>query len=113
MCDKCILRGKAREVILAGTLDRPPDRIWGGAGGGAPCLVCGKTVQHGEVGLEIEYTLEEGAGANSYQAHVACYSALEHALAELELARQTLSGSDYMQAAPAVCTAGGQNGTRS
>jgi hypothetical protein len=71
------LRDKARALILvAKILKRPPDRMWGGTGTGAWCILCSERVKRGEVGLEIEYEVA-GKSTTNYHIHVACYSALE------------------------------------
>jgi hypothetical protein len=73
------LHEKARNLIMAGILPaRPPDRMWGGAGAGTLCIVCGAPVRRDQTGLEIEYTLD-GAGIRNHHVHVRCYSALEPA----------------------------------
>lgn len=88
MSDDSILREKARNLILAGILpDRPPDHMWGGAGASAQCIVCSARVKREEVRLEIEYTLDDGAGTGNYHVHVRCYSALESERHKLQLAR--------------------------
>jgi hypothetical protein len=78
MNDDSVLHEQARNLILAAILpNRPPDRMWGGAGSGAPCMVCRLPVKHEQTGLEIEYALHDGAGTSNHHVHVRCYSALE------------------------------------
>ncbi len=54
MPDESILRDKAREAVEQRTIpNRPPDRLWGGPGVGAPCAVCDRAVEKAEMELEI------------------------------------------------------------
>lgn len=84
--DGGVLREKARNLILARIVpDRPPDRMWGGAGVGVPCVICSASVTRDQVGLEIEYT--QGVERSNYHAHVPCYAALESERHQLRLSR--------------------------
>lgn len=113
MGDDSILREKAREVIQAGSLpNRRPDRMWGGSGDGAQCVVCGAPVKHDEVQLELQFTGDDGSSAGNYHCHIRCFSALESELQNLELGRRTISRSDQTELATAAAMAGGrQKGT--
>jgi hypothetical protein len=45
MPDEPLLRGKAREAILAGRMPRTkPSRTFGGTGAEKPCAVCGESI---------------------------------------------------------------------
>ena len=102
MSDDSILREKARKAIQAGNLPyRRPDRMWGGSGDGAQCVVCGAPVKHDEVQLELEFTGDDGASAGNYCCHIRCFSALELELQNFELAGRTISPSDQTQSATA------------
>jgi len=69
---------QARRLMLAGILPlRPPDRMWGGAGSGAQCPVCGAPVKPEQTGLEIEHKPHDGADISNLHFHVACYAAVE------------------------------------
>ncbi len=56
------LRAKAREAIQNGTLPkRLPDRIVGGPGRGEACSVCGESIGHYQILLELEFARLDGA----------------------------------------------------
>lgn len=64
--------------MTAGKLpDRPPERMWGGPGSGAPCALCGKTVGTEEVEIELQFTSQGGAGTANYHVHARCFTAWE------------------------------------
>ena len=109
MGDDSILREKAREVIQAGNLpNRPPDRMWGGSGDGAQCVVCGAPVKHDEVQLELEFIGGDSAGAGNYQCHIRCFSALDLELRNLELASRMISAGDQTELTTAASMADGR-----
>ena len=61
--DENILRRIARKVILDGKLpSRRPDRTWGGPGVGAPCAVCGVSVERDQMEFEIDFLFKAGTG---------------------------------------------------
>src|SRR5690349_19528270 len=70
MSDDSILRERARALILSGILpNRPPDRMWGGAGAGDRCVVCSGSVTANQTCLEIEYTRHDGASTSNHHLH--------------------------------------------
>jgi hypothetical protein len=85
------LRDKAREALLTGKLPcRRPDRVWGGAGAGTPCTVCGTPVRPDEVGFEMEFD----AAGRTHHVHIRCFSALE-----MERASRVADGGNGLQSA--------------
>jgi hypothetical protein len=84
--DARALGERVREVILTGRLPRrPPDRIWGGPGVGALCVVCGSPVTRGQLELEVEFARNgPGSGADQYHVHIACFQAWESELQKRE-----------------------------
>ena len=92
MSDDSFLRKKAREVIQAGNLpNRPPDHVWGGPGTGAECAICGASMKHGEVELEIEFS-RDCPDSGSYLVHLRCFSILD--LERQSLSKATLSAPE-------------------
>jgi hypothetical protein len=76
--DHAFLREKARELIRTRLSSRRPDRVWGGRGvDGIRCMLCGATVTHDEMVLEVKFTGEDDAGPVNPHFHVRCFSALE------------------------------------
>jgi hypothetical protein len=79
------LRRRARELIRSGLL--PPwrsDRIWGGPGSGATCILCGSSISEIEVEIEVELDMLTRAIAHF---HIACLQAWE---SECDCAATTL-----------------------
>jgi hypothetical protein len=79
MPDEPILRDKARAPIRTGKLpSRPPDRVIGGPGGGAVCVVCGEFVSRVMTELEIQFA-HDGATRkhDSHRLHHRCFAAWE------------------------------------
>lgn len=76
------LREKVREAVRTGKLpNRRPDRTWGGPGVGAPCAICGASVEDHEVELEVEFTRRgDRTGRDRYHVHVRCMAAWEFEL---------------------------------
>ena len=77
--DENILRRIARKVILDGKLpSRRPDRTWGGPGVGAPCAVCGVSVERDQMEFEIQFT-RDGVDVELVQAGIVirCFAAWE------------------------------------
>jgi hypothetical protein len=77
MSDSSTLRQKAREAIQTGRLPkRPPEHVWGGAGAGACCAICGKLTTPDEIEFELDFIQPgETPGATTYFAHGPCFSA--------------------------------------
>jgi hypothetical protein len=56
MPDEPSLREKAREAISNGGLPRQrPNRMFGGAGTGGPCALCGESIPQTGAEIEIEF----------------------------------------------------------
>jgi hypothetical protein len=83
MNDEGALYERAREVIRARTLpNRRPDRMWGGPGAGANCLICNSPVERHQLEYELEFAGNgDGVGVNKYQVHIRCFAAWEQTLA--------------------------------
>ena len=77
--DENILRRIARKVILDGKLpSRRPDRTWGGPGVGAPCAVCGVSVERDQMEFEIQFTRDgDNPGLDKFPVHIRCFAAWE------------------------------------
>ncbi len=71
------LRYKIRKALATRALpDRRPERMWGGSGSGADCVLCGEPVTVQQTELELEYT-DPARGVASYTVHVHCFSVWE------------------------------------
>ena len=78
MGDESVLRARAREAMKSGNLpDHRPERMWGGPGSGAPCAVCGETVDKDGVELELQFTSDGGFDTTNYHVHAPCFAAWE------------------------------------
>lgn len=79
MNDENTLREKARQAIQGGMLpNRSQDRMWGGPGVGANCVICNEFVNREELEVEIEFALDgDGPQVNTYHFHVRCFGAWE------------------------------------
>jgi hypothetical protein len=73
------LRAKARKCVESGRMpNRSPDRLWGGKGTGAECVICGEPVVADQVEFEVEFDrIGPDSAADKYRAHLACLSAWE------------------------------------
>jgi len=80
MSDEKMLRAKAREAILTGRLpSRAPDRMWGGPGTGASCVICNEPVKLDDLGFELEFDDESGSRSeDEYHAHLRCFTAWDN-----------------------------------
>jgi len=79
MPDEARLREQARVAIRSGKLPpRSPDRIWGGPGVGAGCLICERPVSKDELEFEIEFARDgDSPGLDKFHLHVRCFAAWE------------------------------------
>lgn len=69
------LRDKARRVIESGEMpNRYPDRLWGGAGTGIDCAVCGSPTRPDEVEFEIEF-FRDSTARDAFYVHGRCLAA--------------------------------------
>jgi hypothetical protein len=77
MGDKTEIHQKAREAIQAGKVpNRPPQRMWGGPGDDACCVICGNSVTKDELGMDLEFVRDDGdPTVIEYHFHVSCYTA--------------------------------------
>ena len=90
------LRAQARTLVQAGKLpNRPPDRMWGGPGVGAPCTVCGAPVKQDEAELEVEWS--DGGSKSNHHLHARCFAALELEIREGELTQRPLAASGQLE----------------
>jgi hypothetical protein len=101
MDDKTELHKKAREAIKAGKVpNRRPQRMWGGTGDGACCVICGGVVTQHEFGMDLEFAREDGDPDKvEYHFHVRCYTAWDSERGKLDGPGGTTGGSDRTQAA--------------
>jgi hypothetical protein len=84
MTDIRTLRIIAREAIQAGKLPtRRPERMWGGPGVGACCLLCSKPIEPNEPEVELEYNGGDG-GVVIHHLHLECCAAWELELTEFK-----------------------------
>jgi hypothetical protein len=89
MTDDGIVRQGVREAIGQRRLPaRPPDRTWGGMGTGGPCAIRGASVKADEAELELEFSGNPHATAETYRVHARCF-----AIREVERLRQMNAGS--------------------
>ena len=79
MSDETDPRRKARECVDSGKIpNRSPDRLYGGRGTGADCVICGAPVVPDQIEFEIEFDRNvPGSGVDKYLVHLACLSAWE------------------------------------
>ena len=79
MPDERILREKARQAVEQRRLpNRPPDRLWGGPGVGAPCAVCDRPVEKAEMEFEIQFARDGGIPYfDVFHVHTRCYAVWE------------------------------------
>jgi hypothetical protein len=86
------LRTRVRELIASGRLPtRRPDRVWGGPGVDAACVVCGARVARDEVEFEVDIELppdRKGAEPNTVHVHFECFWAWERECQTLDLASE-------------------------
>ena len=79
MPNETILREKAHQAVEQRRLpNRRPDRLWGGPGVGAPCVVCDIPVEKREIEFEMEFA--RGGGTpyfDVYHVHTLCFAAWE------------------------------------
>ena len=82
--------GHPRALGNGGLPARRPDSIWGGPGAGACCTLCGACLSDDEMELEVEFSREDGLGADKYHVHVSCFAVWEAELRKVEAARSRL-----------------------
>jgi hypothetical protein len=88
MSNETILRRLAREAIQAGKMPScSPERLWGGAGVGIRCAICGSTVGRDEVEFELEFRLDVDRGQGNFHVHARCFAAWELERQDLPMAR--------------------------
>jgi hypothetical protein len=78
--DEQELRRRARAALKQGLIPRDrPKGLWGGAGSGEPCPVCGHSIDAAEMELEVEFEIAEvGAqGVREFHLHLPCFAAWE------------------------------------
>jgi hypothetical protein len=88
MLSEPLLRQKVQEAIRLGKLpSRQPDRLWGGAGVGVACIICGKSVTRDQTEVAIGFK-GDGlfTGLDKYHFHLHCFAAWEFERAMIECA---------------------------
>jgi hypothetical protein len=82
--DDCTLREKARDAIQNGKLPtRSPHSTMGGPGCGEACAICGETVRHTQMELEVVFRQDgEMLPSHKYHLHPRCFMAWESERAE-------------------------------
>ena len=74
MPDEGIARERARAAIQAAKIPiRRPDRMWGGPGAGAPCVVCQMPISRDQLEVEIEF--DRLGGPDKLHVHIRCFAA--------------------------------------
>jgi hypothetical protein len=114
MNNDAILRQKAHQAIQAGKLPRcRPQRMWGGWGTGACCMICDKPVGRDEVEYELQFARDHDGsdGANSH-VHILCLAAWEAVCRNFEAAPGGFP-SDQLQFAIPPVPAGGASASAS
>jgi hypothetical protein len=73
------LRSKARTAIASGKLPADvPNRMWGGSGTGATCVVCDLPINREDVEVDVEFYRDGGAPrVDKYEFHLPCLPAWE------------------------------------
>jgi hypothetical protein len=99
--DESKLREKAREAIQARRLpNRAPERMWGGPGVGASCVICDKPVTRDEVEFELEFAPDGGdPDPRNYHVHVRCFAAWEFERPAFGTVATRISASDHARSA--------------
>jgi hypothetical protein len=100
MGDKTEIHQKAREAIKAGKVPNGrPQRMWGGTGDGACCVICGCSVTQDEFGMDLEFARDDGAPDKvEHHFHVRCYTAWDSERCKFDgMAWGTMGGSDRTQ----------------
>jgi hypothetical protein len=95
MGEESFLRALARKAMKAGDLpDHRAERMWGGAGTGKLCAVCGKSVRPVDVEFELQFASKRGLGATNYHVHAGCFTAWEFELDSGGLNGHSLPSAD-------------------
>jgi hypothetical protein len=87
MPDERALRDAAREAIRTGVLPaRSAIRTLGGRGSGEPCVLCGESIRHDQMEIELEFARRSGATTDidNYPLHPQCCIAWERARARFD-----------------------------
>ena len=79
MSSESLLREQAREAIRMGKLpSENPDRLWGGHGVNAVCVICRRAVTRTQIEVAIEFARTGPMpGLDSYHLHLSCFAAWE------------------------------------
>ena len=76
MLDESRYRELARAALKEGRLPkRQPDRMWGGRGTAAECVICSQTIGNDENELEIAF--DQRPGMERHYIHPHCFAAWE------------------------------------
>jgi hypothetical protein len=73
------LRAKARVAIASGNLPAEfPNRMWGGSGTGATCVVCDLPIKRDDVEVDVEFDRDgDSPHVDKYEFHLPCLTAWE------------------------------------
>jgi len=76
--DDVILRESVQQCLRSGGLPATASaRTFAGAGNGAPCALCARTIGRDELELELEFRQPRAPFVAFYHLHPRCYAAWE------------------------------------
>jgi hypothetical protein len=115
MNDNTVLRQKAHQAIQAGKLPRyRPQRMWGGWGTGACCMICDKPVGRDEVEYELQFAQDhDGSDRANFHVHLLCLAAWEVVCRNFDTAAGDGLPSDQQRLVTPPVPAGGASASAS
>jgi hypothetical protein len=87
--------GRARELP-----ERPPDRLWGGTGNGAPCAICGVRIQPSETEFELDFVASVPQRLETFRLHARCFVEWEAARLRRASAANGADGAENRRLTP-------------
>jgi hypothetical protein len=80
MLNASILKQAQEATRLGKVPSTEPDRLWGGHGVGAVCIVCRRPVARNQIEVAVEFARNGPVpGLDQYHFHLACFAAWEFA----------------------------------